>query len=381
MSWRNIHFKITIGGQRMDPTTADVLIEQHLGWNTIAHVRAQIPYYQADDPRLYEEDSLVEIEWGTKPEEVATWYGYVHYADVDTASPQRPGNVEIRYLLVGTGYLLTDQVRKVWRNITDSGIAREIAQKHGLSSVVHKTSYVHKYLYQDNLSDFDFLHERALKSGRKLHIENGVLYFIDVAAWAAAKMPYAPTYEHHKDPTRPTNILRFEAQVGGDLPEAFGRQLRRAIYGVDHASGKMITSRKQDTAKARALYLADDRPDSFADLEYRLSGHSTKTQEWVTAKTWLVGSSRLVPGQPIELKGRAIRNPLRGMWVINTASHYLRSYRVTGLGYPMFSTQVELARNTKTDYEFSDNAVPLIDDSCTPSNNGWKSSVMRHITL
>lgn len=381
MYWRRAYFSIDVGGQPMFPTTTDLLIEQRLGWNTIAHVRAVFPYHQADNPRLYREDTLVRVMWGVKPDELDTWWGYIHHADVDTASPERPGNVEIRYVLVGTGHVMTDHVRKVWREQTDSGIAREIAKKHGLSSVVHKTSYVHPYLYQDSVSDYDFLTERAVKAGRKLHVENGVLYFIDVAAWAAARRPVVPRFDNHKDPTKPTDTLRFQAQVGGDLPAAFGRQLRREIFGVDERSGKLITNKNSDTAKARRNLLADDRPDSMGDLNYRLSGHTAKTQEWVTAQADLAGSVRLYPGQPLDMTGRAIPRDLRGRWIVDGAQHYLRSYGTNLLGNSVFSSRVELARNLRDDYAVSDRSIPMVDDACTPSGSGWKSRSMRHVTL
>ena len=59
----------------------------------------------------------------------------------------------------------------------DSDIARQIASTLGLSAQVEDTEVTHEYLLQDNLTDIDFLMERARRIRYELVIENGTLHF------------------------------------------------------------------------------------------------------------------------------------------------------------------------------------------------------------
>lgn len=59
----------------------------------------------------------------------------------------------------------------------DSDIARQIASTLGLSAQVEDTNVTHEYLLQDNLTDIDFLMERARRIRYELVIENGTLHF------------------------------------------------------------------------------------------------------------------------------------------------------------------------------------------------------------
>ncbi|WP_170991175.1 phage late control D family protein [Herbidospora galbida] len=358
----------------------DLRVQQRLGENTIMSARVHHAYHQVKNPKILKEDSLIQVNWGTKPTGNETWFGYIHHPQFDSSAPDRNGNVEINYLMVGTGHLLTDQRRKTWLKMSDSAIAREIAKQYGLSSVVHKTSKVHEWLLQDGESDMAFLTRRAKESGRKFWVENAVLYFVDVAAWSAGKGIVMPEYDVHKDPNLPTDVLRFQADVGADMPQQ-GRQYRRAIHGVDHQTGKMIKSKNADDSKARHDVLGYTRADNMEDLNYQLDAHTISTSEWVGASATLAGDIILTPGQPIKIKGRAVPKDAHGVWMIVAADHRLRSYGSAAVGNSMFLTDVKLARNAREDYATSDTTMPRLNQKCVPGSDGWKAASMQDITL
>lgn len=66
---------------------------------------------------------------------------------------------------------------KVWLNIKDSDIARQIAGTAGLSAEVEATNEVFKHVYQDALSDMDFLKRRASRIGFEVFVDDEKLYF------------------------------------------------------------------------------------------------------------------------------------------------------------------------------------------------------------
>lgn len=380
MYWRKVHFELTSGGKPLRPQPMDLMVRQRLGENTIMTTTIHHAFHQANRVEVLKEDSLIKVKWGLSPDDMATWHGYVHHSDLDTSAKSRPGNVQVGVVMVGTGHLLTDQTRKTWVNVTDSAMAREIARKHGLSSVVHKTKRVHRWLHQDGQSDMGWLTDRAQQSGRKMWVENGTLYFVDVAAYAAGRAVFTPSFDVHKDPSRLNDTIKMTATVGGDMPQQ-GRQYRRVIHGVDHKTGKLISSKNADTSKARGAVLSQARADSYDDLEYQLGAHTSSTSEWVGATATVIGSTRLAPGQPINMSGRVVPRDLRGTWMIVGADHMLRSYGTTGVGNSSFITRVELARNARQSYVPSDKRMPRIADACVGGPNGWKAAAIQEITL
>lgn len=60
---------------------------------------------------------------------------------------------------------------------TDSDIARTIAGDHGLQAVVDTTAQVHEQIFQDNVSDYDFLMDRARAVGYLLTVDDRTLHF------------------------------------------------------------------------------------------------------------------------------------------------------------------------------------------------------------
>jgi phage protein D len=66
---------------------------------------------------------------------------------------------------------------KVWKEVTDSDIAQQVAAGTGLSTEVESTSEVYPHIYQDNQSDLAFLLERAWRIGFETFVSNGKLVF------------------------------------------------------------------------------------------------------------------------------------------------------------------------------------------------------------
>jgi hypothetical protein len=369
-----------VDGKPLTPAPLDLRVEQRLGHHTIMHTHVQYPWQAATDPVMIEEDSLVHVRWGSKPSDLIDWYGYVHHATYDSRMAEDSRQVKIAYTLIGTGHILADARTKAWKNITDSGMATKIAQQFGLGSVVHKTTKIHKYLYQHGISDYAWLQERGHATGRKMWVENGCLYFVDIAAWAAARSSMAPEFEIHKDYARPTDNFRLQVDMGTDMPQT-GRQLNRQIYGVDHKTGRFVERHKRDSQAARTRVLNQPYIDAVDDLNFNLDGYSASGQEWAGAQADLMGSTRLSPGQPITIKGRAVPKHLRGDWMVVTATHHLTAPAVSGVGYAKYVSNVGLARNARDNYRYSDQTVLTQDDRCTAGGGSWRAASPRQVTL
>jgi len=62
-------------------------------------------------------------------------------------------------------------------NSKDSDIVQTVASEAGLSATVEATSEVHKHVFQDDQTDFAFLHERARRIGYELYVDDKTLNF------------------------------------------------------------------------------------------------------------------------------------------------------------------------------------------------------------
>lgn len=374
------YVEVFVDGRPLQPPALDLRVEQRLGQHTMMYAHVQYPWQAASNPSMLQEDSLIRVRWGSRPSDLRDWYGYIHSASLDTRMEENSRQVKIAYTMIGTGHILNDSRTKVWKEITDSGMATKIAKQFSLASVVHKTKKIYPYLFQHGISDYAWLQERAAMCGRKIWVENGTLFFVDIAAWAAAGAARAPQFDIHKDYARPADHYRFQADMGTDMPQV-GRQLNRKLYGVDHKTGRFLERHNRDSDAARTVVLTKPTVDAVDDLTYQLDGHTSAGQEWAGAQADLKGSTRLAPGQPISIKGRAVPQHLRGDWMVVQATHHLTSPQTTKVGYAKFTTHVGLARNERSSYRYSDQTVARLDDKCVSGGGSWRSQSMRQVTL
>jgi Phage protein D len=385
MYWRKPVLEFLINGRPVMPPPLELRVEQRQINNTLMFLSL---HYPTDSglgfvkPKIYKENTAVEIRWGLAPDEVAHWYGYVHHVDYINRSPVRPKNIQVDYVLIGNGQMLSISRTKEWREMTDSAIAQEIATKHRLSFVAHQTKKVHKYVFQDRKTDLAFVQERAAASGRRAWVENGVLYFVDPAAWAAAKAPQAPEYEVHNTGNKLYDVTDLRAYIGGDMPSTTGRLVEHTAYGVDFNSNQLIYN-KAGNPDDRQEVIPDTRLDSQTDLDFTLESAQVYQQDWFTASATLPGSIKLQPGQPITFKGDKIADRLKGDWVITAATHTLRApiNSMVLKGKVDFTTYVDLARNAPDSYNYRDQTAPRIDDRCILSGGNWYAQSMRTIIL
>src|SRR2546425_13152306 len=68
-------------------------------------------------------------------------------------------------------------VTKTYKDVKDSDLARQIAQRHGLSADADDSKVVHDFVIQNNLSDYDFLMQRAALAGFRMYVDDKKLLF------------------------------------------------------------------------------------------------------------------------------------------------------------------------------------------------------------
>jgi phage protein D len=68
-------------------------------------------------------------------------------------------------------------VTKTYQDVKDSDLAQQIAQRNGLTADVDDTKVVHEFVFQNNLSDYDFLLQRATLAGFRFQVDGTKLSF------------------------------------------------------------------------------------------------------------------------------------------------------------------------------------------------------------
>ncbi|MDF2986023.1 MAG: phage protein [Eubacterium sp.] len=108
------------------------------------------------------------------------------------------------------GYDLLHRLRmgtrnKVFTKKKDSEIASEIAKEHGLSPQVDDTKTIYPYVFQNNLSNYEFLLKRAAYLDYELYTDDKKMYFVKSRA---VKAPELPDFTYKKDYEELTLELR-----------------------------------------------------------------------------------------------------------------------------------------------------------------------------
>ncbi|GAA2322250.1 hypothetical protein GCM10010149_89250 [Nonomuraea roseoviolacea subsp. roseoviolacea] len=381
MSELKVWYEVEISGKKLQPPPYAVQFIRSMGDHTVAEVTAvyprQIPMRMR--PPIPNPSAPVKVTWGTKPNAMREWYGYVHHT--------RPGyseelGVETRsYVLVGTGHIMEKQYTKDWRKITDSGIAQQLAEKHGLSLVAHRTKRVYDYLLQPGISDLDWLKVRGKECGRRVHVENGVLYFVEPASLAMARKQQ-PILERMDKKRLAERVINVEPLFGTLVPTA-GKQAKRALTGFDIDQNRLLNAKQVPSEPSPDFVARDTAIAKPSDLYQYVDALGVEHEEWLHATMTLSYDSNVdhLPGQLIDLKGDAVNPKLHGTWMVTKSSHYLQSRLVTGLGDRRFDSELQISRNAADTYQVRDRRVPAVNDACVRSGGKWISASRQVVLL
>src|SRR5256885_11242000 len=118
------------------------------------------------------------------------------------------------------GYDLSHRLHRgrqthTYKNVTDSDIARQVAQRASLQvGQIDSTSVTFDHVSQANQSDWDFLKARAREIGFEMGMEDGKFYFRQPVQASGA--PQAADYPNHTDPLQLVfgdDLIEFRPRV------------------------------------------------------------------------------------------------------------------------------------------------------------------------
>ena len=133
---------------------------------------------------------------------------------------------------------------RTFLDMKDSDIAGQIAGKLGLSADVTATKTVHEYVIQDNLTDWEFLRERARINGYELQVQEQQLVF-------------------KKPPSTPADAIDLN---WGESLLSFSAEMSAAEQVGE------VEVRAWDTIAKKGIVGSSKRPDTTTEIEERTTG-------------------------------------------------------------------------------------------------------------
>jgi phage protein D len=348
-------FQVTVNGQDLDQKDeakpVEVVYNDNVDAADFFSVRLGLvdnATGKADwiDDGLYKEGGKVRIKMGHEGRAVKTMIeGEITGVEV-LFSSRGPET------LVLQGYDRHHRLRRgrksrTFQNMTDSDIAQKIAGDQGLTLRGDTTSVRYEHVYQNNLSDFDFLRQRAARIGYEVEIENTNLYFRK-SQEARSKVITLKWGEPGDDelisfaPRLSTANQVSEVTVRGWNPKEKKEIVGRAKVGDEttRMAGSVSGGQSATSAFGTATTVVVDHPifdqreaDALAKARF-----NELSLGYIGGEGVCIGNPDIRAGEVIEVKGFGRR--FSGLYYVVSSNH------VCGRGGGGYRTEFSVRRNT-----------------------------------
>ena len=213
---------------------------------------------------------------------------------------------------------------KSYLQLKDSDIASQIASALGLTAEVEDTQVTHEYLLQDNLTDIDFLLERALRIRYEVLIEDNALHFRKAGndKNKVVSLEYGFTLRSFYP------RLSTAAQVSEVLVQGWDVKAKKAITGrarsgdaVSKMGGKQLGASITESAFFAAKNVVTDKPIfSEGEANQIAKGKfNDMAVEFITGEGTAVGNKDVKAGMVVELTKLGER--FSGLYYVTSATH------------------------------------------------------------
>lgn len=232
------------------------------------------------------------------------------------------------------GYDLLHRLRmgtrnKVFTKKKDSEIASEIAREHGLTVEAEDTKTVYDYIFQNNVSNYEFLLKRAANLDYEIYVEDKKLYFVKSRAPKASELP---ELKYRKDFDQLT--LELRALTRGSTIEVRGWDVKEkkeikvsakkgdetTKMGGSESGFELSAKSLEESPVAVPVENLVDRSEaqSIATAQY-----NSLLREFITGEGKCWGNPLLRAGKTVKLSG--IDERFSGSYYIVSTVHSINS--------------------------------------------------------
>lgn len=340
---------VTVGGKGLKGEDVhDILVESDL--DQVDHAVVTLANHSTKHSEAVKEGDNIEIKLGFVGggAQCSVFKGEVTGIEpiYDSRAPQR---VLIRAL--NQLHRLTRGKRSItYMKVTDKDIVEKLCQRYGLSASFGDTPPTTQYdhVYQDNLTDFEFLKMRAARIGYEVRVEDKTLNFRKrVDADSGIKLEFGLSGESALErflPRLSTAHQVSEVHVFGWDPEK-----KAQILGVAKAqSSKLGDKTGAEVTKVthgRILEVQAESPVSSQEDADNLAKSilNERLMNFITGDAVCRGAPNLKPGLVIELKAGDKR--FDGKYYVTAVRHRYVHAGTTG----GFRTEFKFRRDAKTE--------------------------------
>lgn len=227
--------------------------------------------------------------------------------------------------------------QRAFQDLKDSDLANQLAGEADLSPDVTATNVTHGHLYQNNLTNWEFLKERAQRVGYDCYVDDGKLVFKEPAQGTAVELIWGQNLVSFY-PSLSSAGQVSEVEVRGWDPQG-----KTAIVGTKKTATDLtpeigVSGSGWDAAKGfgdakltivdQPVYSADEATKLAESVAAELSG------DFVRAEGTAFGHPRIMAGKTVEIKGVGQR--FSGKYYVTRAVHkyhkgmYETQFSVTG---------------------------------------------------
>lgn len=317
-------------------------LRQHYEQHTLVIIDMTVPsvLLRTTGGALYPEMTPVIVDWGRSTTEQSRFYGYVNHSEVLT---DEVGNPTVRYICLGTSLRMNGTEPRAWTAVSPSFVVAEIARKHRLRALLHRSRRKLPTFTITTDTDFQALQRLAGETGFRLWVDGGTVSFVDPnVLLAGAASTFVPQYP---------DVVQFSITPGTLVPRDTGVVSEKVVNGRSTITQGAFTVKSDTVLKARPDDIQGFRPfittvlpgevGTYVEAKDRVDA-ATRLQNWLTATVRLPGAPMLRPGKLVWIDGPNVPVDQNGVWHVESTRHLMN---ISPLGSTAHSTDVEISRN------------------------------------
>lgn len=232
-------------------------------------------------------------------------------------------------------------MRRSFKDVKDSDIAALIASEISLTADTEDTGTIHPYVFQNNLSNYEFLIDRAKRIGYEVLVNNKTFIFRKSQEDKSPKV----TLEYGKE--LQSFYVQIKTLTEGSKVEVRGwsvkekEEISSTISKGSEKTKMSGTESGYDISEkaflASSVYIMDDVILDSKDAEdIAKAKYDTMLKEFITGEGECIGNPKIRAGMTVEIKGLGDR--LSGVYYVKSTVHsinqgvYTTTFRVRRTG-------------------------------------------------
>lgn len=311
-----------------------ITLTQHVGHHDIVELFYNM--YSTNYVKTLATGVAVQVNWAN--DNVAeTFIGYVSDVKYPTTSAIQK---HLKVVLMGASYPLREKVHKIWKNVTASEAATEIAKANNLMPVVTQSDIRLPQISFTGHSQWQKLQELAKRVGFACQVRGVELHFHPIDVMIDKSITVMPVMSFLDPTVNPMNQFASQTLDGFETVQtdagSFNGNDRatKVVGGVDPITGKMYKTTSSPKTVGKNLRQKTKDP-LFFDIDTSVVVTDGLTaQSLSNAKANLSrlsvpgygfgqGDPRIAPWRTVEVRGTGESSD--GYWIVTKAVHTMNA--------------------------------------------------------